>query len=48
MTDDLTTLETRLRTLSADDLRREYLALEVDDPRADIYAGELERRNIDV
>jgi hypothetical protein len=42
------TLEAQLEAMSDDEVVRFYQTLEVDDPRVDVVAGEMERRNVDL
>ncbi len=44
---EITDLETRLAAMSDAEVADFYNGLEVDDPRVDIVAGEMERRHID-
>lgn len=41
-------LESQLSAMTEQEVVRFYQSLEVDDPRLDVTAGELERRNIDL
>lgn len=45
---DLDTLEAQLSAMDDQEAVRFYNQLEVDDPRVDVVAGELERRHIDL
>ncbi len=45
---DITALEQQLSAMTEQEVAHFYSGLEVDDPRVDIVAGELERRNIDL
>ncbi len=41
-------LEEQLAAMTEQEVVRFYNSLDVDDPRVDVTAGELERRNIDL
>jgi hypothetical protein len=43
----LVALEQRLPTMTDAEVRRGYNACEVESPEADLYAGEMERRDLD-
>ena len=45
---DLTALEAQLAAMTEQEVVRFYNGLEVDDPRVDVVAGEMKRRNIDL
>lgn len=45
---ETTALEAQLSDMTDQEVARFYNTLEVDDPRVDIVAGEMERRNIDL
>ncbi len=45
---DTTAMEQQLSAMTEQEVAHLYSALEVDDPRVDIVAGELERRKIDL